>query len=136
MTFFAYYSSLKKVRIKKFPCQGCDKGFTDGWKLKRHEKIHIKTEEISEPKYVPMDEKVVLVNKTKNSTCEICSKNFGDSWKLKRHEKIHGSARKLLDSSNFIIEETEIEENIVEYQLIIVFDSDFVMNPYKRVYSM
>ena len=47
-------------------CQICNKGFRDTWKLKRHEKVHIKAGELPEPTYFSMQESVV--NKVKETS--------------------------------------------------------------------
>ena len=41
-------SSPKSTTIKDFTCQICDKAFQSNWKLKRHEKIHVKAGELLE----------------------------------------------------------------------------------------
>ena len=77
-------TTRKKILNKKYSCQICSKTFIDTYKLKRHEKVHVKTGELQGLTDVePLNEKPL------NFICQICDKSFIDNWKLKRHEKVH-----------------------------------------------
>ena len=103
MDYSAENDPIKKKRPKKSHfCQICAKSFRDSYKLKRHEKVHIKAGELAEPtnEEKPKEnseiKKKVNVEKTvrpklppKNHVCKECNKSFRDSWKLRRHEKVH-----------------------------------------------
>ena len=52
--------------IKKsmnFMCQICSKSFGDTWKLKRHEKIHVKSGELSKPSNSTSEENILKEEK-------------------------------------------------------------------------
>ena len=51
---------IRKNRVYKSnaTCKICSKVFPDSWKLKRHEKIHIKSGELPEPTEEPEEEVV------------------------------------------------------------------------------
>ena len=73
----------KKVK-KNCICQICNKGFRDTWKLKRHEKVHIKAGELPEPTYFSMQESIVnKVKETSDTNEDIDEKDvqlFDQSW--------------------------------------------------------
>ena len=81
---------LKNSPMKNFLCQTCNKDFIDNYKLKRHEKIHDKTEHLMKPTIVAEFENTNL-----NFSCKICYKSFSDNWKLNRHEKVHNKSWEL-----------------------------------------
>ena len=104
MDYSAENDPIKKKRPKKSHfCKICAKTFRDSYKLKRHEKVHIKAGELAEPseeqkpkenseikKKVNIEKKSVRPKlPPKNHTCKECNKSFRDSWKLRRHEKVH-----------------------------------------------
>ena len=79
-------SVTNNVRNKKFPCLSCDKSFSDSWKLKRHEKTHIKNLEEAD---LPSQGEKVLSDKAMDFNCQKCDKTFNGSLKLKEHIKVH-----------------------------------------------
>ena len=85
-------SITNKVRNKKFSCSGCDKSFSDSWKLKRHEKTHKKNLEETDS---PSKDDKALTEKATNFICLVCNKEFKDNWKVKRHEKTHYKANEV-----------------------------------------
>ena len=103
-------STPKRTRKKNFLCKICNKTFKDNYKLKRHEKVHIKAGEMpEEPEHEPdvepnFDDSEVKIEKDidekdekpekpkkpkKEYTCNLCFKTFKDNYKLKRHSKVH-----------------------------------------------
>ena len=56
---------VSKVRKKHF-CQICNRSFRDSWKLKRHEKVHTKADELSEPTDFPLKEGMKIKKEFQN----------------------------------------------------------------------
>merc|ERR1712079_323872 len=63
----------------KHECNECHKTFIDGWKLKRHMRVHGNLDSIKE--LPPLN--------FMNFTCEVCGKRFSDNYHLKRHKRVH-----------------------------------------------
>merc|ERR1712110_1081375 len=56
-------SVIKKTQNKHYVCQICNKSFKDSYKLKRHEKVHIKIGELLEPTDFELQEEKVIIEK-------------------------------------------------------------------------
>ena len=97
----------KKILKKDFQCQICNKGFVDNYKLKRHQQIHVKSEDSTNLTVQQKD-------KPMNFTCQICHKSFSDNWKLNRHENIHIKSGELLKPSDIPLEKLEPFEEIID----------------------
>ena len=83
-------------------CQICDKSFKTSYKLKRHEKLHIKAGKLPQNYHEQLETKIVKRRKSitpkkpkRIFECKECCKTFEDSWKLRRHENVHVKKEKL-----------------------------------------
>ena len=55
----------KKERKKNYNCSVCNKSFKDNYKLKRHERIHVKAGELPEPEPEAEPEPEIDIGKSK-----------------------------------------------------------------------
>ena len=90
-----------KVRKRHF-CQICNRSFRDSWKLKRHEKVHKKADELSEPPDFPLKEGMEIKKEFQNEksidthndldqkSAQIINQPLSDSLNRKKSSNMSG----------------------------------------------
>ena len=83
----------KKLRVKKVPCDRCDRKFRNRYDLKKHLKIHSIVEASNK------------LQGRKFVQCLECKRRFSDSTHLKQHSKIHSNTQTETDGKKTVNQE-------------------------------